>query len=79
MSDQPIHRGGSATAKARGDRGIVIHVPPATYDALAAEAARRGLPLKDHCRRVLLAAHGIADDRAPATGRARRALPQRQG
>lgn len=69
MSDQPIKRGGSHTAKARGDRSLQIQLPPATYTALDAEAERRGLTLKDHCRLILLAAHGLADDRVPAKRR----------
>lgn len=61
----PIKRGGSATARERGDRGIVVHIPPATYDQLQQAARAAGLSLKDHCRRTILEAHGLADDREP--------------
>ena len=69
MNATPKKRGGSHTARERNDRGIVVHVSPVTYAAFDAAAAAAGLPLKDHCRRILLAAHGMEDDREVAPRR----------
>jgi hypothetical protein len=56
-------RGGADSARARGDRGVLIHVTPAEYQALAAAARAAGLSLKAYCRRAALSAAGLPDDR----------------
>lgn len=69
MNATPKKRGGSHTARERNDRGNVDHDSPVAYAAFDAAAAAAGLTLKDHCRRILLAAHGMEDDREVAPRR----------
>jgi uncharacterized protein (DUF1778 family) len=52
----PKKRGGSHSARARGDVGIVVHVTPADYALLKQAAQANGVPLKEFCRRAALAA-----------------------
>jgi hypothetical protein len=57
MADNtPKKRGGSHSARARGDVGIVVHVTPADYARLKQAAVAAGVPLKEFCRRASLAA-----------------------
>lgn len=66
MSDRPIKRGGSDSARLRGDRGVVVYFTPEEYATLARAAAGSGATLKAYCRRAALQAAGLGDPR-PAT------------
>lgn len=53
MPEQPPprkKRGGSHTARERGQVGIVVHVSPADHATLAAAAKAAGVTLKEFCR-----------------------------
>jgi uncharacterized protein (DUF1778 family) len=57
MSEPPKKkRGGSHSARARGDVGIVVHVTPEEHEELRRAAEAAGLTLKDYCKRVALEA-----------------------
>jgi hypothetical protein len=58
MSDAPKKkkRGGSHSARERGDVGVVVHVTPAEHAELCRAAEAVGLTLKEFCRLAALKA-----------------------
>ncbi len=56
-------RGGSASARERGDVGIVVHCTPAEHARLRAAAAAAGLALKEYVKQAALQATNPRQER----------------
>jgi hypothetical protein len=58
MPEPSKKRGGSHSAREKGLKGVVVHVTPDDYAALAQAAAHAGLSIKEFCRLAALRAAG---------------------
>jgi hypothetical protein len=56
VANQPKKRGGSHSARERGDIGIVVHVSPAEHAELKRAADVAGKTLKQFCKDAALSA-----------------------